>query len=225
MNEPAPCPAPGKNGRPGRKRLLIAGGVSLGVILLIGIVGAALLLAPWQEIPAIYPQKEDFQLQNRLLRRFFKEFSDRKNLPERSILKLTPEEVNSLFRIAANFQGRDLPYPVRYYRPAFSGKGVFSLTIPMRTWMGPVYTKAAFSITKGPEGLRITPVSLKVGRIPLPGSGSDGITAGILESQIAEVRQDPNYELFDQAVESISFDGRHLVVIYRPRKLLGLIFL
>ena len=225
MNEPAPCPAPGKNGRPGRKRLLIAGGVSLGVILLIGIVGAALLLAPWQEIPAIYPQKEDFQLQNRLLRRFFKEFSDRKNLPERSILKLTPEEVNSLFRIAANFQGRDLPYPVRYYRPAFSGKGVFSLTIPMRTWMGTVYTKAAFSITKGPEGLRITPVSLKVGRIPLPGSGSDGITAGILESQIAEVRQDPNYELFDQAVESISFDGRHLVVIYRPRKLLGLIFL
>ena len=225
MNEPAPCPAPGKNGRPGRKRLLIAGGVSLGVILLIGIVGAALLLAPWQEIPAIYPQKEDFQLQNRLLRRFFKEFSDRKNLPERSILKLTPEEVNSLFRIAANFQGRDLPYPVRYYRPAFSGKGVFSLTIPMRTWMGTVYTKAAFSITKGPEGLRITPVSLKVGRIPLPGSGSDEITAGILESQIAEVRQDPNYELFDQAVESISFDGRHLVVIYRPRKLLGLIFL
>ena len=225
MNEPAPCPAPGKNGRPGRKRLLIAGGVSLGFFLLIGIVGAALLLAPWQEIPAIYPQKEDFQLQNRLLRRFFKEFSDRKNLPERSILKLTPEEVNSLFRIAANFQGRDLPYPVRYYRPAFSGKGVFSLTIPMRTWMGTVYTKAAFSITKGPEGLRITPVFLKVGRIPLPGSGSDGITAGILESQIAEVRHDPNYELFDQAVESISFDGRHLVVIYRPRKLLGLIFL
>ena len=225
MNEPAPCPAPGKNGRPGRKRLLIASGVSLGFFLLIGIVGAALLLAPWQEIPAIYPQKEDFQLQNRLLRRFFKEFSDRKNLPERSILKLTPEEVNSLFRIAANFQGRDLPYPVRYYRPAFSGKGVFSLTIPMRTWMGTVYTKAAFSITKGPEGLRITPVFLKVGRIPLPGSGSDGITAGILESQIAEVRHDPNYELFDQAVESISFDGRHLVVIYRPRKLLGLIFL
>ena len=224
MNEPAPCPAPGKNGRPGRKRLLIAGGFSLGVILLIGIIGAALLLAPWQDIPAIYPQREDFQLQNRLLRRFFKEFSDRKNLPERSILKLTPEEVNSLFRIAANFQGRDLPYPVRYYRPAFSGKGVFSLTIPMRTWMGTVYTKAAFSITKGPEGLRITPVFLKVGRIPLPGSGSDGITAGILESQIAEVRQDPNYELFDQAVESISFDGSHLVVIYRPRKLLGLIF-
>ena len=221
MNEPAPVPE--KPGRRKRKRLLAAGAVSLAAVLLVAAAAGALLLSPWREIPAVDPRKEDFILQNKLLRRFFREFSDRKKLPERSTLKLTPEEVNSLFRTAANFQGKELPFPVRYYRPAFSDKGVFSLTIPLRTWIGAIYTDAAFTITKGPEGLKAVPVSLKVGRILLP-CCDDGIAARLIASQIAEAGKDPNYELFDRAVESISFDGKHLVVIYKPRKLLEMIF-
>ena len=224
MNEPAvPVRAPEQPGRLKKKRLLIACAVISGAILLIGIVGAALFLSPWREIPPVSPRQEDFLLQNKLFGRFFKEFSDRKNLPERSVLKLTPGEVNSLFRIAANFQNKELPFPVRYYRPAFSDKGVFSLTVPLRTWAGTVYTDAAFTIVKGPEGLKVTPVLLKVGRLPLPCEG-DGVAAGFVGSKVAEVGKDPNYELFDRAVESISFDGKHLVVVYRPRKLVSLIF-
>lgn len=224
MNEPAPVHAPEQPGRRKRKRLLTAVAIVLGAVLLIGIAGAALFLSPWREIPPVSPRQEDFLLQNKLFSRFFKEFSDRKNLPERSVLKLTPGEVNSLFRIAANFQNKELPFPVRYYRPAFSDKGVFSLTVPLRTWAGTVYTDAAFTVAKGPEGLKVTPVSLKVGRVSLPCDG-DGIAAGFVGTKVAEAGKDPNYELFDRAVESISFDGKHLIVIYRPRKLLGLIFL
>ena len=225
MNESAPAPSPEKPGKSKRKRLIFACSVTLGVLLLVGIAGAALFLSPWREIPPVTPPIEDFVVQSKLFRRFYKEFSDRKNIPERSTLKLTPGEVNSLFRVAANFQGKELPFPVRYYRPAFSGKGVFSLTIPLRTWAGAVYTDAAFTVAKGPEGLKVTPVSLKVGRVPLPCGSEGGIAAGLIGSQIAEAAKDPNYTLFDQAVESISFDGEHLVVVYRPGKLLELISL
>jgi len=228
MSENAPCPAaapaPEKPGRRRRKRLLTAGAIVLGVVLFVGILGAALFLSPWREIPPVTAPIEDFVVQSKLFRRFYKEFSDRENIPERSTLKLTPGEVNSLFRTAANFQGKELPFPVRYYRPAFSGKGVFSLTIPLRTWAGAVYTDAAFTVAKGPEGLKVTPVSLKVGRVPLPCGSEGGIAAGLIKSQIAEAGKDPNYALFDQAVESISFDGEHLVVVYRPRKLFELLF-
>ena len=206
-----------------KKRLLAAGAIVLGVVLFIGILGAALFLSPWREIPPVIPSIEDFVVQSKLVRRLYKELSNRKEIPERSTLKLTPDEVNSLFRVAANFQGKELPFPVRYYRPAFSDKGVFSLTVPLRTWAGTIYTDAAFTVAKGPEGLKVTPVSLKVGRVPLP-CGGEGIAAGFVGTKVAEAGKDPNYELFDQAVESISFDGKHLVVVYRPRKLFELIF-
>lgn len=214
---PSPAPAPGTPRRRKKKLLLIAGGISLALLLIAAIL-AALLLSPWEEIPEIKPQAEDFILQGKLLRHFYKELSNRKELPERSTLKLTPAEVNSIFRTAANYRGKKLPYPVRYYRPAFSDKGIFSFTFPIRSWAGTIYLKAAFSIAKGPDGLKITPAALAAGRIPLPCSG-DGIAAGILDAQMTEVRQNPNYELFDQAVESISFDGKHLVIVYRPGKI------
>lgn len=216
-NATAPTPPPETTRRRKRKFLLVAGGIILAVVFLAA-VAAALLLSPWEEIPPIQPQSEDFVLQGKLIRHFYKEFSNRKKLPERSVLKLTSGEVNSFFRMGANFQSKDLPYPVRYFRPAFSDKGVFSLTVPQRTCVGTIYIKAAFSIAKGPEGLKITPVSLKAGRLPLPCSG-DGIAAGIIDAQMTEARQNPYYELFDRAVESISFDGRHLVIVYRPGKI------
>lgn len=217
MNDGSPAPAPETPRRRKKLLLLIAGGAAL-ALLLIAAVLAALLLSPWEDIPKVTPQAEDFVLQGKLLRRFYKELSNRKELPERSVLKLTPAEVNSIFRIAANYQGKDLPYPVRYYRPAFSGKGVFSFTMPVRTWAGTIYLKAAFSVAKGPDGLKITPAALAAGRIPLP-CGGDGIAAGIIDAEITEVRQNPCYELFDQAVESISFDGKHLVIVYRPGRI------
>ena len=223
MNENSPAPSPGEPRR-GRKRLLLIAGTIVLAAAIIAAVMAALLLSPWQEVPPVALRAEDFVLQGKLIRRFYKEFSNRNELPERSALKLTPAEVNSLFRVAANYQGKELPYPVRYYRPAFSGKGLFSLTIPLRTWAGTIYTKAAFTITKGPEGLKVTPVQLEAGKIALPCGDNGGIAAGLIESQIAGTAQDPNYQLFDQAVESISFDGKHLVVVYRPRKLVSLLF-
>ncbi|MBQ7694766.1 MAG: hypothetical protein IJT50_06540 [Lentisphaeria bacterium] len=217
MNDDSTVPVPETPRQRKKLLLLIAGGAVLAVLLIAAVL-AALLLSPWEDIPKVTPRTEDFVLQGKLIRRFYRELSNRKELPERSVLKLTPAEVNSIFRIAANYQGKDLPYPVRYYRPAFSDKGVFAFTMPLRTWAGTIYLKAAFSIAKGPEGLKITPASLKVGRISLPCSG-DGIAAGIIDAEMTEANQNPIYELFDQAVESISFDGKHLVIVYRPRKI------
>ena len=212
--------------QPSRKRhgfLWIFSGVFL--LLLAGLIWlTALIFAPWQEIAPVFPTAKDFSLQYKLMRKISKDLSrerKKKNVAEVKSLRLKPEEINSLFRIAANMKSSRMPLPLRYYRPFFDEEGQFHVTLPYRTsfkglWGGTVYVKMVFTVSKSSGGeLDLRIVSLYANKLPL----SREWARRAADEFMARKQVQRRLESFNALVDKLHYTGGKLHIEYRPRQL------
>lgn len=195
------------------------------VLLVIIIVAVTkMLFAPWQEIKPQIPQPADFILQNRIIGKVMKEFSSKKQLRPEATLKLSIPELNSLLRLIGNMKPEKSPYPLRYYRPQISDNGVFSATFPIRTpakwlWGGTLYIRSSAEISKTPEDLKCKLKSLHITSFPLPLAQAQQQ----VDFRLTKLKMDKNYRIFDQAIKSITFDGKRFIIVYRPQQMMMII--
>ena len=208
----------------GRYFLWIFSGALL--LLLAGLIWlTGLVFAPWQEIAPVFPTTKDFSLQYKVMRKISKDLSrdrkKKKKVAEVKALRLKPEEINSLFRIAANVQSSRMPLPLRYYRPYFDEAGQFHVTIPYRTplkwlWGGTVYVKIVFTVTKSSGGevdLRI--VSLYANKLPLRREWAQRAADEFMVREKVRLY----LEKFNTLVDKLHYSGGKLHIEYRPRQL------
>ena len=198
--------------------------LGIAVLLILITAGATyLIFAPWQEIPAAVVNINDFTVQYRLLQRVSKELSNsRKELNQKGTLELSPEEINSLFRLSANRKPSRSPYPLRYYRAAFSDKGEFSAVIPIDTtlkwlWGGTIYLKVRFTLSKS-EGkdLQCNIVSCKVTSLPV----SRATAQKIVDRMMAEKQVQEHLNKVNTVIRSLSFEKGKLRIEYLPQQIL-----
>ena len=220
--------APELQQQPQKKRhwlLWIFPGLFILLILCV-VVLTRLVFAPWQEIAPVVPTLKDFSVQYKLMRKVTKDFSrsrKKKNLAEAKTLRLTPEEINALFRIGANIQSGKMPRPLRYYRPVFEESGIFRLTLPCRTpfewlWGGTVYVKIGFKVSKAPgEALKIEVVSLHGTKLPLRKEWAQRA----VDEYLSDTKIRRRLESFESVVDRIHYTGGKLNIEYRPDKLLA----
>ena len=198
----------------------------LAVILLI-FVGVpftlvTLIFAPWQEVPTAVPTAKDLSNQYKLMRKISKEFSKREKISQRAVLKLSPEELNSLFLFLGNQKPGKSPLPIRYYKLNCSQEGIFSAEFPYRTpytWLrgGTVYIRATFTLArKAGEDFQCKLLSLKATRLNLGTSTAQEM----LQKVIDENKSGKEMKLLTAAVESLSFEDGKLVIVYNPQRLL-----
>ena len=181
-----------------------------------------LVFAPWQEVPLSIPSAVDMMTQYKLIQRLGKSFDFRNNkFPQKDVLELSPQEINSLFTFAGNIKPKDSPYPLRYYRLHFTEKGEFSLTFPVKTdiekiWGGAIYLKAVFAVSKAPgEEIKINLRSCRVTSLPL----SVSMAQKLVDELMAEAQVQDQLKQLDDVIQSISFENGKLKVEYSPRKL------
>lgn len=191
------------------------------LLFIIAAVVTKFIFAPWQEIPSQMPQPADFILQNKIIRKVMKEFSSKKQIRPEATLKLSVPEINSLLRLLGNIKPKNIQFPLRYFRPHVSKDGVFSATFPVRTsaawlWGGTIYIRTSAEITKKQEGMNCKLKSLHLTSVPLPLQQAQRQ----IDLRLAKLKLEKNYKIFDQAIKSISFDGKKFVIIYRPMQMM-----
>ncbi len=193
----------------------IAGGLIL-VIVTVFLIFAAMLLDKKPVTPQAPLTADDFEVQNRILGQIFRSITSRK-APEIAVLKLTPEEFQSLINCAdrfVNIRG----VPLREYRPALSD-GEFLVTAPYNTgknWLfgGWLIARFRLKITKDGEKLDVTALQASVGKFKL----ANETAQKIFDAQLQKICSGSDYERFNRIVESVSVDGEgNLIIRYRPR--------
>ena len=208
------------------KRLWLRVLLGLALILVMVATGATyLIFSSWQEIPVIAADFKDFGVQYRLFDRMSKELSkSKKDLNRKTTLKLSPQEINSLFRIFANVKPGNSPYPIRYYQCSFSDDGVFSTVIPVKTsqewlWGGTIYVKVSFTLSKS-EGkdLQCRIVSCKLTSLPV----SRDAAQKIADRMMAEKKVQDQLKAVNSILRSLSFQNGKLCIEYLPQKIMSL---
>ncbi|MBE6384414.1 MAG: hypothetical protein E7048_01980 [Lentisphaerae bacterium] len=198
--------------------------LSLALVVIIVITAVPFLLfqaifKPWKEIPPVSLTSKDFSLQYKLMRKVYKNFSSKK-IPEKAVLRLTSEEINSLFKLAGNTKPQKLPFPVRYLQPVCSDNGVFSLTYPIRpkqSWLADkaIFLNVLFRISKQEgKNLICTLDSVKVNNIKLPASVREKLQQKIDMEIQKEARN------ISGLLDSLAFVNGKLVVVYKPQALM-----
>ena len=221
--------APELQQQPQKKRhwlLWIFPGLFILLILCV-VVLTRLVFAPWQEIAPVFPTAKDFSLQYKVMRKISKDLSrdrkKKKKIAEVKALRLKPEEINSLFRIAANVQSSRMPLPLRYYRPYFDEAGQFHVTVPYRTplkwlWGGTVYVKIVFTVTKSSgEEVDFRIVSLYANKLPLCREWAQRAADEFMFQEKVRL----HLEKFNTLVDKLHYSGGKLHIEYRPDKLLA----
>ena len=178
----------------------------------------ALWLKPWNEIPPVLPTVKDFVFQTKLMRKVSRDLYGKK-VPERSVLRLSPAEVNSLFKLASNYKPRGLQVPIRYLQPTYD-KGVFSLTYPVRLEAlklpdKAIYLQVSFKVSKETgKNLAVTLISIKANGLNIP----DGIVKKAqakLDAEMKKLQEDAA-----KILDKISVENGNLVLFYNPQALM-----
>ena len=191
------------------------------ILVILGVAAGVtyLIFAPWQEIPPTAPSFSDLSVQYRLMRNFSKEFSKSgKQLPEKALLRLSPKEINSLFRIAGNIKPKNSPYPLRYYQGAFSDNGVFSMVLPIDTthkwlWGGTIYLKLSFTVEKSAgKDLQCRIISCKLTSLSLSPATAQKIADRMMTEK--------SVLMVNSVVESLAFKNGKLCIEYYPRQIM-----
>lgn len=203
----------------------------LGITIFLAVIVAGityLIFSPWQEISATDTSVNDLAVQYRLMRRISKEFSKSQKDPNRrAVLKLTPQEINSLFRLVGNVQMRRSPYPIRYYRCAFNDRGEFSAVLPVRTsqkwlWGGTIYVKLVFTLSKNEgENLQCRIISCKLTSLPV----SRDTAQKIMDRLMSEKKVKDQLTLVNSALKTLSFRDGKLCIEYQVQQILRLMVL
>lgn len=192
------------------------------LLLLIPVWLFSLIFAPWQEIQPTLPQMNDFFTLNKLIRKVSKEFSKKKELSERAVLQVSPDQLNSLFLIAGNVKSGKIPHPIRYYRPQCHKDGSLSAVFPIGPFKQSllknkaVYLQFVFRISKnaGEQRFRCTIDSAKVTKLSLPSSAREKFQEAV-DKKLSEKQFE------SAAVESISFKNGKFVIVYSPKRIMS----
>ena len=180
-----------------------------------------LLFAPWENVPPVVTSFADISAQYRLMKHFSRDFSKQEKIPEKSVIKLSENEINSLFRLVANITPNSSPYPLRYYRLSFSKEGIFSAALPLDTgkkwlWGGTLYLKVRFTLSKEENAsLQCRIISLQATSLPLSSSlGQKAVDIFMNEEKIQK-----DLEKINKVLRQVTFDGKKLVITYNSVQL------
>lgn len=201
--------------------VLIIGFLAMTLVLL------ALLFSPAPKPRPLVPGPEDFAVQNRIIGRVIREVAQ-KNPPAESTVVLSPAEFASLLRVADGsfavgqaISGKQKTLPPRYYAPKLIGRQI-DLVVPVDTgsgWLfgGWVIAELSVAVEKDEDELDVKILSCRVGKYRL----SPEFASEVADNVIEQLRQDPNYQLFDRVVKSVKInDDGNLVITYRPKEAL-----
>ncbi len=205
------------------------GGAGVALLLLTVLVFLALLFSPWREIGPLAPGMRDFSLQFKLLSRVSKELGQNP-VPVESRLRLAPEEIDSLLRLADGsftlFGGSAKQLPPRYYQIKSHDRAiefVFPLNTGMR-WLfgGVIYIRGAVEPEKDGEELHLHFRRLKAGAWPIPVCLADAVA----KRQLKKLRGNKDFQRVDRIVKALYFErgGDRLTIVYRPATLVGILF-
>ena len=193
------------------------------VLFLAALVLTARAFAPWKEIPAAVPTLTDMTNQYKLMQRFSKAISKKEKSSRKAVLKLSPQEINSIFTFAANLKPKNSPDPLRYYQFKSHDTGVFSVTFPVRTsmtwlWGGTIYAQTAFTVSKAPgQELKVNILSFYLTDWALN-------SPKILEQLNLKAAQEVKKLKIGKELESITFDNGQFVIVCDPQLLDQLFF-
>jgi len=211
-----------------RTRRWITLGVTGGLILLILVAALALaaqLFGGEREFPVEPLQPRDYTLLSRIMGRVLQEI--RTGSPKESELVLTPADVNSLLRIAANgatlkammggggSANRTTPQSLRYEN------GGFRIIAPVRTgltWLrgGVIMVDMSVRPEKDGDKLTVDIPRLETGSLTPPGF----LTERMRDHSLAKLRNREEYRRFDRCVRSFRIDEKNrLHLVYRPAEL------
>ena len=193
------------------------------VLFLTVLLVTARAFAPWKEVPATAPTFADMTIQYRLMQRFSRELSKQPKSSRKAVLKLSPQEINSLFTFAGNLKPKNSPYPLRYYQFKSYENGVFSVTVPVQTsmtwlWGGTMYAQVAFTVSKAPgQELKVNILSFYLTDWALN-------FPKILESLNLKAAQEVKKLKIGKELESITFENGQFVIVCDPRLPAQLLF-
>ena len=177
-------------------------------------------LKPWQEVPSASLTGKDFKVQYKLMKKISKELS-RKKIQKKAVLRLSPEEVNSIFKLGGNYKPRQLQVPVRYFQPTYH-KGVFSLTYPVRLEAlklpnKAIYFHISFKVAKeSGKALAVSLISIKANGLLMPDSVVKKAQAK-LDAKMKKLQDDAA-----RILDSISVKNDELILIYDPQTIMFL---
>lgn len=181
----------------------------------------ALWLEPWKEIPPVLPTARDFAFQTKLLGKVSRELYGKK-VPEKSVFRLSPDEVNSIFKLAGNYKPRKLQVPIRYFQPTYD-KGIFSLTYPIRLEAlklpdKAIYLQVSFKVSKETgKKLAVTLTSIKANGLNMPDWVVKKVQAK-LDAKMKKLQDDAA-----QILDKISVENGDLVLFYNPQAIMFLL--
>lgn len=210
----------------------IAGGIFGGLVLLVlvaALIVASLLFGGEREFPVDPLRSEDYTLVGKLTGRLLTEL--RTGKPAESELVLTPNEVESVLRLAANgaslgvmpkggaAPGGMTPYHIRYEN------GRFETVAQLRTglnwlWGGVIMMDTSVRPEKQDEMFDLDISRIKTGSITLP----DSLVQWRRKQALEELRNRKEYRQFDRCVKSIQIDDENnFHIVYRPAELVKLL--